>query len=221
MPERRPPKAAIVDFGMGNLYSVQQACRHAGLEAAITGDPKAVAAADGVILPGVGAFADAIGALEKTGLASAIRDGVAAGKPLLGICLGMQLLMTESHEFGRHAGLGLIPGQVLPLESPDPSYKIPQVGWNRVKAAASWAGTPLEGVSDGAYMYFVHSYRVVCELPEAVVATTRYGKIDFCSSLARGSVFACQYHPERSGPRGVAMYGAWAARLHAGAAAKG
>jgi glutamine amidotransferase len=214
MSEFSGPRVAIVDFGMGNLYSVQRACAHAGLSAQITGSPEEVLAASGVILPGVGAMPHAMRALDASGLSAALRETVARGTPLFGVCLGMQLLMTEGSEFGPHAGLGLVPGVVRKFEGlqrDGTSLKVPHIGWNQVKRRASaegdpWAGTPLEMTADGEYMYFVHSYYVVPEDPAVQIARTRYGDVEFCSALTAGSVYGCQFHPERSGPQGLRLY---------------
>lgn len=206
---------AIVDYGLGNLYSVRRACAHAGLEAEITGDPEAVASAPGIVLPGVGAFGDAMATLERLGLAPVLREAAAKDVPFMGVCLGVQLLMTESLEFGRHAGLGILAGRVVPFEKPEePGHvlKIPQIGWNRVKPAKAWAGTPMEGVAPGSHMYFVHSFYVKPDDPAVILSVTRYGHIEFCSSVARGNLFACQFHPERSGPAGLELYRAFAER---------
>ena len=210
MRERRRP-AAIIDFGMGNLFSVRQACEHAGLQAVVTSDPEEVLAADAVILPGVGAFGDAMAALTRQGLVEVLQDLAGTGRPFLGICLGMQLLMTESEEFGRHAGLCIIPGGVTRLAESDGTgarVKVPQVGWNRIQrpGGVSWEHSVLEGIPEEAFMYFVHSFYVAPEDPGIVLSTTRYGSTAFCSSLRRGNLFACQFHPERSGPSGVRIY---------------
>jgi glutamine amidotransferase len=210
----RASHVAVVDYGLGNLFSVQQACRAVGLEAEVTRDASALASADGLILPGVGAFGDAMGTLRRLGLASVIREAAEMGKPLVGICLGLQLLMEVSHEFGHHEGLGLIPGEVVRLEKPREDgqvLKVPQVGWNRIAApgvagAGAWAGTILEGVAEGEFMYFVHSFIVVPTDHSVVLSNTRYGDIEFCSSVRQGNIFACQFHPERSGRRGLKVY---------------
>ena len=197
-------RVAIVDYGMGNLFSVQQACAHVGLEATITAESRRLLTADAVILPGVGAFGDAMAELTRRDLVVPLREVVASGKPVLGICLGMQLLMRESDEFGRHNGLGFIEGDVVRLTG----SKVPQVGWNRIWLAnqGSWGGTLLGDIPEGTYLYFVHSFYVKPADPAVVCATTRYGDVEFCSSVRRGPVFACQFHPERSGPAGLQMY---------------
>ena len=219
-----PPKTrvTIVDYGLGNLFSVQQACEHAGMRTVITSSHREIKKADAVILPGVGAFGDAMATLARLDLVGALVDVAASSKPLVGICLGMQLLMTESNEFGHHRGLGIIEGEVVRLEtSADDAgvNKVPQVGWNRIYPAGAdadrddfkAAGTPwkaplLGGVADGGYMYFVHSYYPKPVDPEVVVSTTSYGSVEFCSSLRSGFVFGCQFHPERSGWEGMRVY---------------
>jgi glutamine amidotransferase len=210
----RGPHVAVVDYGLGNLFSIQQACRAVGLEAEVTRDASAMVSADGLILPGVGAFGDAMETLRRLNLASVICKAAETGKPLVGICLGLQLLMEVSHEFGHHEGLGLIPGEVVRLEDPTEDgrvLKVPQVGWNRIAApgmagAGAWAGTLLEGVAEGEFMYFVHSFIVVPADHSVVLSNTRYGDIEFCSSVRKGNIFACQFHPERSGRKGLRVY---------------
>jgi glutamine amidotransferase len=205
--------AAIVDFGLGNLFSVRQACEHVGMTASITPDAEQVANADLVILPGVGAYKDAMDTLRNLGLVSVLRDYAESGRPLIGICLGMQLMMSVSHEFGTHEGLDLIQGEVLrfqPHDLPnDRRLKVPQVGWNTITPAqedTSWPGTYLEGLEPDTHMYFVHSYYVVPQDESVTLSKTTYGNTEFCSSLQRGNVFACQFHPERSGREGLRMY---------------
>lgn len=207
------PAVAVVDYGMGNLFSVQQACRQVGLDATITSAAADIEQAQAVILPGVGAFATAMDALKKLDLVHPLRDAATAGKPLIGICLGMQLLMTESYEFGRHRGLDLIPGQVLRLS--DTAVKVPQIGWNRIHGRThTWNDTLLRNVRDGEYMYFVHSF--YCEPADAavVLSTTRYGENEFSSSVQKDNIFACQFHPERSGRQGLTIYDSLRATLH-------
>jgi imidazole glycerol-phosphate synthase subunit HisH len=219
------PQVAIVDYGMGNLFSVQRACAHVGLLASITATPGELGKADGVIVPGVGGMPDAMRSLLKFGLGSAIVDYCAAGKPLLGVCLGLQLLMAEGTEFERHKGLGILPGSVLRLDRRqlgNPAPKVPHVGWNHVWRASShgsatgpdpWAGTPLAKLPDGAFMYFVHSYYVQPDDMSICVATTDYGPARFCSVVHRGNVFGCQFHPERSGLAGLRIYKQFASLL--------
>ena len=215
------PRVAIVDFGLGNLYSVARACAHVGLEPVVTASRADLSAAQGIILPGVGAFGDAMASLERLDLAGILRDAALADKPLLGVCLGVQLLMSRSEEFGSHRGLDILKGSVVRFEHPregEGMLKIPQIGWNgifRVRSAGGgdpWTGSPLEGQRDGEPMYFVHSYYVQPQEEAVILSTTRYGQIEFCSSVRVRRVFACQFHPERSGPAGLRIYekfGSW------------
>lgn len=215
----KPPTAAIVNYGMGNLFSVAQACRAAGMSTHLTSESRDVANSDLVILPGVGAFGSAMDRLRELDLIAPLKDRAAARRPLMGICLGMQLLLEESHEFGRHEGLGIVPGTVERLDSPmedGRKLKVPHIGWNKIccahpdkhrgKKYTWWSDTPLSTLKSGEYMYFVHSYRCIPRDAEMSLSTTNYGHIEFCSTLRTGEVFACQYHPERSGPAGLAIY---------------
>ncbi len=194
---------AIVDFGLGNLYSVERACAHAGMNAKVTSNPAHILDHDLVILPGVGAFGDAMAQLGERGLIEPLQQRAQDNGLLMGICLGMQLLMDHSAEFGSHQGLGIIPGQVLPLV-PLNGTKVPQVGWNTIHvqrdADLAWM------LPDQAYMYFVHSYYVAPKDPATVLATSRYGGMEFCCALAHGNVIGMQFHPERSGDLGLAIY---------------
>lgn len=209
MSNAQPITVAIVDYGLGNLFSVKHACEHVGMQATITSSRHALLQADAVILPGVGAYGNAMETLHKLDLACVLQDIAAADKPLVGICLGVQLLMTESYEFGRHKGLGIIAGSVVRFDHPmegSRSLKVPQVGWNRIQEVKLWASTLLNDVMDGEYMYFVHSYIVQPEDTAVVLSTSRYGHIEFCSSLCSRNIFACQFHPERSGVQGLKIY---------------
>lgn len=223
MSDREAPNVAIIDYGMGNLFSVKHACGRVGLRAFITSSRLEVLEADAVILPGVGAFGDAMDTLERLDLVGALRQVAASSKPLVGICLGMQLLMTESFEFGRHAGLGIIPGTVEQLENPvgpNGVLKIPHVCWNRMYQTEGgqdqWAGSLLHGLRNGVFMYFVHSFYVRPTNDEVILAKTRYGNIEFCSAFCYRNIFACQCHPERSGPQGLKIYRNLASVLNAG-----
>lgn len=220
MVDKLHPKVAIVDYGMGNLFSVKHACAHAGLFAIITDSGQEVLDSDAVILPGVGAFGNAMETLQKLDMVSALQEVAASGKPLLGICLGMQILMTESFEFGKHAGLGIIPGSVVRLDKPrgpNGVLKVPHVCWNQMwrtkNGHDSWGDSLLEGLPDGMFMYFVHSFYVQPESEEVTIATTRYGHIEFCSAIQYGNIFACQGHPERSGQDGLKIYNNLAKKL--------
>ena len=208
---------AIIDYGVGNLFSVRQACATVGLEALITGTPRDLAGANALILPGVGAFGDAMANLRRSGMDSAIREFAASGKPLLGICLGMQLLVEEGFEFGHHRGLGVVGGAVVHLKeltTDGRGLKFPHIGWNRIQAVdGRWEASLLKGVAPGEHMYFVHSFAVVPEEVDILVSTTNYGGIEFCSTIQHRNIFACQYHPERSGREGLKVYRALAGML--------
>jgi len=197
---------AIIDYGMGNLGSVQKAFARIGYPAAIVADPAQVRKAEKVVLPGVGAFGAAMENLRATGMDAAVRESIAAGKPFLGICLGMQLLLSVSEELGIHEGLGIIPGKVVRFDLsglPNAAeLKIPHMGWNRIRIRKE---IPLlRGIPDGSMVYFVHSYYCAPTDPEVVAAVTDHG-IDFCSIIGTGRLFATQFHPEKSGAVGLAM----------------
>jgi glutamine amidotransferase len=208
--------AAIVDYGLGNLFSVKSACEHVGMNAKISSQVVELFSADLIILPGVGAYGDAMAALRRLDLVEPLRELGKSKKWLIGICLGMQLLMTESSEFGSHKGLDIVEGEVKPFDGLEDTIsvdgltrklKIPQVGWNQLwKGDKVWEKTALSGQIDGEYMYFVHSFFVVPTQERIVVSTTRYSNIEFCSSLQYNNVFACQFHPERSGVQGLRIY---------------
>lgn len=218
------PRVAIVDCGLGNLYSVRRACVQAGLDAVVSDAREEIERAEGLVLPGVGAFGDAMTTLQRLQLVEPLRRAVAEGRPLLGVCLGMQLLMSQSREFGTHEGLGLVEGTVERF--PDPRQdgrllKVPSVGWNGIHpppgrtAAEAWSGTPVEGLDAGTAMYFVHSYVVKPARADGVLTTTRYGDVEYCSGLRVGNVVAFQFHPERSGADGLRIYAGWARTLRA------
>ena len=197
---------AIIDYGVGNLFSLRSSLKAVGAEAEITDDREKIKRADRLILPGVGAFGDAAEKLKNSGLDRLIRELAGDGKPLLGICLGMQLLFEKSLEFGEHRGLGLIPGQVVPLRGTiPPELKIPHIGWNRLRLTNP---SPLfRGISDGDYVYFVHSF-YADTARENVIATTDYGA-EVTAAAANGCVFGCQFHPEKSGPVGLRILSAF------------
>ncbi len=202
---------AIVDYGMGNLRSVEKAIARAGAAVRVTSDPRHVREARGVVLPGVGAFGACMENLAGRGLVEPVRDAVASGKPFLGICLGLQLLFEESEEFGPIRGLGILPGRVVRFGgSALDGLKIPQMGWNRLKIRRS-AGE-LAGIDEGAYVYFVHSYYVVPSQPDLVAATADYG-VEFTAAIAWRNVFACQFHPEKSQAVGLRLLANFAARV--------
>lgn len=185
----------IIDYGMGNLRSVQKALEHLDVEARILTSPNEIADVSGVILPGVGAFRDAISELVRHDFVNAIKDVVAEEKPLLGICLGQQLLFETSYEEGTYEGLGILAGDVVRFE-PEPGLKIPHMGWNALSLQGE---SPLfEGLASGDYVYFVHSYYVRPQDETVIAATTQHGSQTFVSAVASGNLFATQFHPEKS-----------------------
>ena len=194
---------AVVDYGVGNLFSLTCSLRAVGVEAVVTGDEGVLARADRVILPGVGAFGDAVQALRRTGLDRAVLREAETGKPLLGICLGMQLLLDYSTEYGRHRGLGLIPGSVQPIRPVVPAqYKVPHMGWNALHFPRERPVSPLfRYIREGECVYFVHSYAGTdCEAH--TIATAEYGP-ELTAAVAKDNVYGVQFHPEKSGAVGL------------------
>jgi imidazole glycerol-phosphate synthase subunit HisH len=190
---------AIIDYGMGNLRSVQKGMERAGIDAVVTRDPAQIQSAQGVVLPGVGAFSACMANLREFGLIDVIRETVRAHKPFLGICLGFQLLFSESEEFGQQKGLDLFSGKVVGFHAKE-NLKVPHMGWNRIEKQQK---SPfLEGVSTGDYVYFVHSFYVVPQDNAIIATTTDYGQ-SFVSSIATERLFACQFHPEKSQELGL------------------
>lgn len=185
---------AIVDYGMGNLRSVQNALIELGAESELVREPDQLAAYDRIILPGVGAFGEAIMTLRASGLDRALAGALEAGVPVLGICLGMQLMAKSSLEDGRHEGLGWVDADVLPFQ-PQPGLKIPHMGWNSLRFAKQ--SRLADGIADGADVYFVHSYHVACNDPADVLATSEYGQA-FTAMFCRDNLYGAQFHPEKS-----------------------
>ena len=199
---------AIVDYGVGNLFSLSSSLKALGLETEITRDADKLRAADRIILPGVGAFGDARAKLDATGLVPVIQ-AEAARKPLLGICLGMQLLFDRGFEYGEHPGLGLVPGQVVDLHGAleDKSLKVPHMGWNSLQIVKD---DPLfRYVRDGEHVYYVHSFYAANCLP-STLATSRYGNVDVTGVVRNGNVWGTQFHPEKSGDTGLRLLRAFA-----------
>ena len=194
---------AIVDYGVGNLFSLKCSFAAIGEEAKVTSDENTIRNADRIVLPGVGAFEDAAKKLENSGLSGVIREQVALGKPLLGLCLGMQLLFDKSYEYGEHAGLGLIPGVIRPISDVIPKgLKIPHMGWNSLIFGKE--KHPLfKYINENDYVYFVHSY-YASECVQSVIASTNYGAL-LTAAAACGNVLGCQFHPEKSGDVGLAI----------------
>jgi glutamine amidotransferase len=191
---------AIVDYGMGNLRSVQKALEAVGARADIVSDPSGLDA-PGMLLPGVGAFRDAMDNLRRLGLVEPIRRHIEAGRPFLGVCLGLHLLFDVGEEFGVHQGLGVVPGRVVRFA---PGKKVPHMGWNTLKIRQP--GGILKGIPEGAYVYFVHSYFARAEQESSIGAETEYGGETFPSVISRGNLFATQFHPEKSQATGLAIY---------------
>ena len=193
----------IIDYGVGNLFSLVCSLKKIGAEIAVTDDPEIIKKASRLILPGVGAFEDAARKLEKSGLGELLKERAEHGVPILGICLGMQLLFEKSFEYGEHKGLGLIKGEIVPFKGNiDETLQIPHIGWNSVFLKQT--DCPLyKYIKNGDYVYFVHSFFAPESVPSAA-ALTEYG-ITFTSSVAKGNVFGCQFHPEKSGDVGLNM----------------
>ena len=199
---------AIIDYGMGNLRSVHKAFEAVGHESVVTREARIIADASHVVLPGVGAFGDCMANLEQYGLIDPIRAAIQSGKPFLGICLGLQLLFTESKEFGTHKGLGIIPGQVRKFVL-DTTLKVPHMGWNEIEIVRP--APPFEGVRTGSHCYFVHSYYVEPADACVTAAVTQYGH-PFTSAVWKDNIVACQFHPEKSQAIGLQLiknFGTW------------
>ena len=193
---------AIVDYQMGNLRSVQRAVLRAGYDCVVTDDPQVLRKAEKIILPGVGAFADAMRQLQERQLVEPLQEAAKSGKPLLGICLGLQLLFDRSYENGSHPGLGIISGEVVSFKDLPEGYKIPHMGWNQLEIRQS--SPLLNGIAPEAYFYFVHSYYVVPEDSNVVTTETDYSRL-FVSMISRENIFATQFHPEKSQQAGLQM----------------
>ena len=198
---------AIVDYGVGNLFSLNSSLERIGAESIVTADPQVLRAADKILLPGVGAFEDAAKKLRDSGLADLLKELAGQGKPLLGICLGMQMLFEKSYEYGEHEGLGLIPGSVRPIRDVIPAdYKIPHIGWNGLHLKGD---CPLfKNIREGDCVYFVHSF-YAADCDDFVTATAEYGP-ELTAAVAKGNVYGCQFHPEKSGRVGLAILKAFA-----------
>lgn len=194
---------AIIDYGVGNLFSLKSSFAAIGADTVVTGDPSIIRSAEKLVLPGVGAFGDAAALLKQNSLDKLVKEEALNGKPLLGICLGMQLLFDYSLEYGRHEGLGLIPGSVRPIGDYIPQgYKIPHIGWNALRFPAGKPVSPLfRHIREGDCVYFVHSF-CGAECSESVIASAEYGA-DLTAAVARENVFGVQFHPEKSGDVGL------------------
>jgi glutamine amidotransferase len=199
---------AIIDYGVGNLFSLSSSLKAIGAEAVVTRDEALIRAADKIILPGVGAFRDAAAKLAETGMDKVVKDEAASGKPLLGICLGMQMLFEKSYEYGEYQGLGLLKGEIVPMEGVVPKdLKLPQMGWNALDLIQP--DHPLfKNIKGGDYVYFVHSYYAAgCE--DSLIASTEYG-VPITAAVAKDNVWGTQFHPEKSGTVGLNILRAFA-----------
>jgi len=198
-------KIAIIDYGLGNVRSIANAFENQGANVFLTNSKDGILKSDGLILPGVGAFSHGMNNLENYDLVNVIKKYVFSDKPFLGICLGMQLLFEESEEFGKTSGLGLIPGKVVKLPTKDNNNeKLPHVSWNELNVKnTQWNGTILEDIEEGSDMYFVHSYVAQPKDSDNILSITEYSSHSFCSSVYKGNIYGCQFHPEKSGMQGL------------------
>lgn len=210
------PSVTIVDYGLGNLASVARAIQFLGGEPEISFAPDKIGAAERLVLPGVGAFGVAMSNLRERGLVEPLRSYAASGRPLLGLCLGMQLFMETSDEDGVHEGLGLVRGRVTKIVGDGARRKVPHIGWAGLQPAAQgWRGSVLEGVQPGDALYFVHSYVAEPADPVAMLARARYAGVEYCAVLGCGNVVGCQAHPEKSAATGLKLLGNFlAGRAH-------
>lgn len=219
MSEDKKYQVAIIDYEMGNMFSVDHACKHVGLNSIITEDRNVIMNADAAILPGVGAFGNCMENLNKLDLISPIKDFVASGKPFLGICLGLQLLFTESEEFGHSKGLNLVEGNVVKFPATDSNgklLKVPQIGWNHIyepKKENPWSNSILKDTSSKEFMYFVHSYYVKPSDEKNILTLTNYEGIEYCSGIKKNNITAFQFHPEKSGTEGIKIYRNWSSEI--------
>lgn len=198
-------RVAIIDYGLCNLFSVVNACRHVGLEPVITSEYNEIMGCDSAILPGVGAFGEAISQIRQKGLDQTIYDFVESKKPFMGVCLGLHLLFDKSEEFGDFKGLGIIPGTVKKI--PSKYGKIPQIGWNKIEISKhSLSHQIANALVENEFMYFIHSYYVEPENSQDILTYSNYGGFKYCSSICRDNVSAFQFHPEKSGEEGIRIY---------------
>lgn len=202
---------SIIDYGINNLKSVSKAFEKIKKDATIINTPEQVLSAECLVLPGIGAFGDGMDELQKRNLIEPIKQQVAAEVPLLGICLGMQMLFTESEEFGIHKGLNIIEGRVVPFPGPSSvnlkDYKVPHMGWDTLNLPddTKWSATPLQYIQEGDEVYFVHSYFPILTNHKYILATTTYGNQEFCSVVKKNNIFGTQFHPEKSGQVGLSI----------------
>lgn len=206
-------KVTIIDYHLGNLFSVKQACDTVGINATLSYTKKDIEDAQALILPGVGAFIEAMQNLKQLDLIGAIKEAVLAGKPIFGVCLGLQLLFTESEEFGSGEGLNLIHGVIKKFAATanETKVKVPQIAWNRIyKQNQTWVDTPLLELEEKDFMYFVHSYYVHPSDESCILTRTNYSGIEYCSAVLKDNIFATQFHPEKSAIKGLSIYKNWA-----------
>lgn len=198
-------KIIIIDYGVGNLYNVVRAFSHLGAAVEVVEDKQDLSGAAGLVLPGVGAFAAGMNGLKNRGLIDSIKTFALSGKPILGICLGAQIMLSKGFEFGEYPGLDIIPGQVVRFPELENNEKIPQVGWNTITAppGITWSNTILKGVNLESAFYFVHSYILQPSHKDDILAVTDYGGLKFCSIIRNRNIIGCQFHPEKSGPVGL------------------
>lgn len=205
----RAKKILIVDYGVSNLHSALKAVRQFSADAGITEDPAEIAAADGLILPGVGAFQAGMAGLESRGLVGAVKRFANSGKPMLGICLGAQIMLQYGHEFGAHKGLGIIPGSVVRFPEMK-TAKIPHIGWDSIyppqqAGGNAWEGSLLGAVPRNEEMYFVHSFIFKPDSADSILALSNYERYEFCAALRQGNIYGLQFHPEKSGLAGLSV----------------
>lgn len=211
-------RVAIIDYELGNMFSVKKACDMVGMDATITNDRNVLMSADAAILPGVGAFGDAMNNLHRLDLVEPIKDFIHSKKQFFGVCLGLQLLFSNSEEFGAYGGLNIIDGTVKQFQKPREKIKVPQIGWNFIKRTPwtsneTWDASPLHNISTEQRMYFVHSFYVVPTDTTRVLTKTSYEGIEYCSSIFIDNVYASQFHPEKSSDEGLKIYRNWAKKI--------
>ncbi|MEQ7800908.1 imidazole glycerol phosphate synthase subunit HisH [Pedobacter sp. ASV1-7] len=206
-------KVVIIDYNLGNLFSVKQACDTIGINSKISSNKADIEDADGLILPGVGAFIEAMQNLNNLGLIDSIKNNVKNGKPIFGVCLGLQLLFSRSEEFGSGDGLDLISGTIkkFPAIVEDKKIRVPQIAWNKIYSyKQDWKNSPLYNISENEFMYFVHSYYVDPTEESCILTKTNYSGLDYCSGILKENIFATQFHPEKSAEKGISIYKNWA-----------
>jgi glutamine amidotransferase len=208
-------KVTIIDYGLGNLFSINNACESVGLDTIITADIDEISKSDALILPGVGAFGDAMQTLKEKKLDVAIHDFINTGKPFMGICLGMQLMFSESEEFGKHEGLNLIPGKIVKFpkkNKQNENIRVPQIQWNQIfrNKDENWNDSPMKSLEEGEYMHFVHSYYAIPNDIDSILTYSEYEGVRYASSVIKDNLLGIQFHPEKSTKQGIKIYSSWA-----------